>query len=139
MRENFKKWMSEITSGRTYEFIHPIEGENSPDGWSESNMIYTHDYAYEITAKYNTPTMGHSYLGCQMLCRKARAGEDWSRGRDLPDGPLCQETWDKIKNAIINNELVKVAVKSRQDSGPNKCRCSSCGTLESDKCTQQHK
>ena len=46
-------------------------------------------------------------------CRKPRAGEDWTRGNDLPDGPYSYETWIKIKNAIIKKELVKIAKKAR--------------------------
>ena len=46
------------------------------------------------------------YLGCQVTARKARAGEDWNRGNDLPDGPFTEETWRQILNSIINYELV---------------------------------
>jgi hypothetical protein len=52
-------------------------------------------------------------MGCVVSCRKPRAGEDWTRGNDLPDGAYCYETWIKIKNAIIKHELVKVAKKVR--------------------------
>ena len=48
------------------------------------------------------------YLGCTGQCRKPRAGEDWTRGSDLPDGSYSKETWDKIISAIVAHELVKV-------------------------------
>ena len=50
-----------------------------------------------------------SYLGCTMSERMPRAGEDWTRGSDLPDGDCSRETWEKIKNAIIAVELVELA------------------------------
>jgi len=52
--------------------------------------------------------MDRGYLCCTGRCRKPRAGEDWTRGNDLPDGSYCKETWDRILNAIVAYELVKV-------------------------------
>lgn len=69
--------------------------------------IYTDRYLYRITA-IDRPT-GDGYLGCTMSCRKPRAGEDWERGNDLPDGPFVNETWLKILEGIIRNELVGVS------------------------------
>src|SRR3990167_1728326 len=51
--------------------------------------IYTDLHDYSILAKQND---GIGYLGCITKCRKTRAGEDWHRGSDLPDGPLSEET-----------------------------------------------
>ena len=64
-----------------------------------SARIYTPDHCYCISAS----TSG--YLGCTAGTRKARAGEDWNRGNDLPDGPFNKRTWERIKNAIIGYEL----------------------------------
>lgn len=66
--------------------------------------FYTKDNRYSITAK-------KEYLGCQVSSRKPRAGEDWTRGNDLPDGKFNRDTWNNIKNAIISYELVKIAKK----------------------------
>lgn len=117
----FREWLAEITNNKQHELIDYRQGENKPGGgWSETIRIYTHDYSYQIIAEIDIPTMGHSYLGCTMSVRKPRAGEDWSRGHDLPDGPCNRLTWDRIKNAIINNELVKVS-KARRSSGDANC------------------
>ena len=78
--------------------------------------LYTRDYSYHISARLpNVEKMGDGemlsvdgYLGCQAQCRKPRAGEDWTRGSDLPDGSYSEETWRRIINAIIAYELVKV-------------------------------
>lgn len=67
--------------------------------------IYTNDHVYSISA-----TTG-GYLGCGAATRKARAGEDWSRGNDLPDGPFNKRTWERIKNSIIGYELQPLSVE----------------------------
>lgn len=56
-----------------------------------------------------------SYIGATVQTRKPRAGEDWNRGNDLPDGEYSRETWDKIKNAIIAYEMVKVSKQARSE------------------------
>ena len=67
-----------------------------------SIRIFTKDCMYNIVAKAD-------YLGCLTSNRKYRAGEDWTRGHDLPDGKFSYSTWQYIKLAILKNELVKVA------------------------------
>ena len=62
----------------------------------------TNKYAFEAI------TGERSYLGCIASCRKPRAGEDWTRGRDLSDGNMSHETWVKILSDIVSYELVKV-------------------------------
>lgn len=74
--------------------------EHDPD--TISVRVFTKDHLYNIVAKAG-------YLGCTMSNRKGRAGEDWTRGHDLPDGKCNRSTWDKIKLAILKTELVRVA------------------------------
>ena len=57
---------------------------------------------------------GDGYLGAVSRSRKPRAGEDWTRGNDLADGPLSEDTWDHIKNDIISYELVLLARNHRR-------------------------
>lgn len=82
-----------------------------------SLRIYTDTNRYGITArdpdKMRDPdSMTHhyddGYLGCVAACRKPRAGEDWTRGNDLADGPLTEDTWRAILADIVSYELVKV-------------------------------
>ena len=70
--------------------------------------IFTKDHYYTIVAKIPTEERPSGYLGTYGQVRKARAGEDWTRGSDLPDGSYSRETWDNFKNALISYELVKV-------------------------------
>jgi len=66
-------------------------------------LMYTEKYEYAISANEKS-----NYLGCTCSLRKKQAGEHWTRGSDLPDGKYNKETCDKIVNAIISNELVKL-------------------------------
>jgi hypothetical protein len=80
--------------------------------------LYTETNCYAIVAKDRGDPVGelkNAYLGCIASTRKPRAGEDWTRGNDLPDGPFSEETWRKILGAIVGYELVKVHVKQEGD------------------------
>ena len=62
-----------------------------------------------------TTQMDDGYLGCIASSRRWRAGEDWHRGSDLPDGPFTEETWRRVLAAIVSYELVDVVKESRPD------------------------
>ena len=69
--------------------------------------IYTNTNHYAI--RYRLPTdTSTGYLGCIASSRMPRAGEDWTRGRDLHDGPFSRETWRGILADIVSYEMVKV-------------------------------
>lgn len=88
--------------------------ENCFDGIRGYNYlklcIYTDTNRYSITAHEGNAEK-QSYLGCVASSRKPRAGEDWTRGRDLADGPFTEETWRKILADIVSYELVRVHSK----------------------------
>lgn len=108
MKEQLKKWLREICRwGRDDFFLYWMGENSSPDEYMAMVHIYTRDNEYRITAKDHKKE-GRTYLGCTVSKRKPRAGETWTRGNDLPDGSFRQETWDRIKNAIIQYELVKI-------------------------------
>lgn len=48
------------------------------------------------------------YLGATGSQRAPRAGETWTRGNDLADGPYCKKTWDQIVADILACELVRL-------------------------------
>ena len=62
-------------------------------------------------------TKDEGYLGCQVNCRKSRAGEDWVRGNDLPDGKFNKATWDSIVKAIIRYEIVELSKYKKPEVG----------------------
>jgi len=80
--------------------------------------FYTKDHCYSISArlpkkkgnwrKDHLLGKDDSYLGCMVMTRKPRAGEDWNRGNDLADGIYNQQTWREIVRDIIGYELVRV-------------------------------
>ena len=112
-----ENWFNEITFGDNKNIDFYIkktpEGEEGPE--RSDFKFYTNNYVYSITAIEKPPnSKRRSYFGCTMSCRKPKAGEDWVRGNDLPDGLLNKSTWNKIKNAIIRNELVKLESKREQ-------------------------
>ena len=104
----FYEWLKEISR------LSEVEIFVLPD-YNKGIRVYfyTHNYQYNILI--NPPDKNKdgkekdTYLGCTVLDRKPIAGENWQRGKDLPDGKYCYETWQKIKDAIIAFELVKVS------------------------------
>ena len=65
--------------------------------------IYTDINQYIIRA---VKEPDRDYLAAYGQSRKPRAGEDKRRGQSLSIGPICEETWGRIKNDIISFELV---------------------------------
>jgi hypothetical protein len=117
MKEQLERWLKEISRWGRNDYFMQLMGEtSSPDEYLIMINFYTRDNLYRITAKDNKKE-DRTYLGCTVSRRKPRAGEDWTRGSDLPDGAFTQETWDKIKNSIISYELVKIIkpVRSKTD------------------------
>lgn len=107
--KKFNEFLKEICpNGEANGFVWTVEGENPP--LRKKVKIYTNDHCYSIVARVKEN--GNTYLGCVVSTRKPRAGEDWTRGRDLSDGVFCRETWENIKNDILSHELVKVAINS---------------------------
>lgn len=121
-------WFKEIIRGDSIKnFVEIIEC--TCDGVTEACFkcgkkntkryrFYTDTYIYAIVAIDSSEDDG--YLGCTASTRKRRAGENWNRGNDLPDGKFIRETWDRIKNAIICYELIPLAPKSTRLGGDEK-------------------
>jgi hypothetical protein len=117
--EELDKWFEElIFPGKTKDFILELESHGVVDGEvSRRICFYTEEHQYFINAIDKTKDDG--YLGCQVNCRKVRAGEDWVRGNDLPDGKFNKTTWDRILRAILNYELVKLSDFKKPELGDN--------------------
>ena len=119
-QSQFMDWLKEIVPWEKIREYVQFKG-GIPEDWVKGKMgpfnvdvrtkydptvisvrIFTKNQMYNIVAKEN-------YLGCLTSNRKYRAGEDWTRGHDLSDGKFIQNTWDRIKLAILKTELVKIA------------------------------
>lgn len=112
--EDFDKWLEDLIYPEEIEdFVEVLyDGiEGTADGYSIKKVVrfYTDHYRYRIVAIEREDDEG--YLGCTTSVRKPRAGEDWTRGNDLPDGPFTKETLEQIKNKIIAYEIVQLAVR----------------------------
>ena len=114
------EWLKSISRyGRIEDFIIP-DYKNPP---GVRVVFYTKDHQYHIHAvkkgereknRFSKEHPDRGYLMCSVQTRKPRAGEDWNRGNDLPDGDYSKETWQRIVNAIIAYELVKVVKTPRE-------------------------
>ena len=104
LRRQMLAWLTELKTwypSSQQKWEDYIEGEDSsPDEYRLHIALYTNEHCYRISASTK------DYLGCIAQTRKPRAGEDWTRGNDLPDGKFCRETWDKIIKAIVGYELI---------------------------------
>ena len=125
-RSQFKEWLKEIIPWDKIEDYVQFEGAH-PNDWGlkvgrlniNKNRaydqdrigvrIFTKEHIYQIGAR-------ETYLGCIASVRKPRAGEDWTRGSDLPDGKFSKPTWEKIKSGIVRYELVKVTKPLKQNT-----------------------
>lgn len=77
--------------------------------------VFTEVNCYSIRARGpDSSGVDKGYLGCVSTSRKPRAGETRSRGNDLTDGDLSEETWGRIKNDIVSYEIVKLAANYRR-------------------------
>lgn len=116
--EMLDQWLKElIFPGDVKDFIQEIDGEGSPEEVKRRFCFYTDEHKYFIVAVERS--IGRSYLGCQVSTRKMRAGEDWVRGNDLPDGEFTKKTWDDIIGAIVRYEVVKLSKYQKPDIIPN--------------------
>lgn len=108
------KWLKEL--GRFRKFEDYIYISDYKKGEIRLK-IFTREHYYPIVAKLPTKERPDGYLGTYGQCRKPRAGEEWTRGNDLPDGAYSKKTWDSFKDCLIAYELVKVV-----KNAPNKER-----------------
>lgn len=112
------QWLKElIYPGDPSDFFQEISGSGGKKEAKRKFCFYTEDYNYFITAIEREN--GSDYLGCGVSARKARAGEGWTRGNDLPDGEFNKKTWDRIIYSIVSYELVKLSKYQKPDSIPN--------------------
>ena len=95
--EQVKKTLNDFYKGKFGQsFVFAQDGEDTV-----KTRIYTDNYIYTIVARTN------GYLGCTSSARKPNIGETHTRGRDLADGDLTQETFDKIMHDIVSHEVIE--------------------------------
>lgn len=106
--QQFNKWVDELVfPAKRDTIIRNLNFYNTESAEIVELCFYTNEHSYIITAKDIYGEDG--YLSCGASIRKNRAGEDWSRGNDLTDGPFTRETWDRIILSIVKYELVQLS------------------------------
>ncbi len=112
------QWLKElIFPGKPKNFFQEYSGHGQPGEVERKFYFYTDEHKYQILA-IERDTEETSYIGCQVSTRKQRAGEDWSRGNDLPDGRFNKKTWDRIVYAIVSYEMVKLSKYQKPNTVP---------------------
>lgn len=110
--ELFKQW---VAGAFQSDSLVQVTGESgSPDEQEYNISIFTFTNEYRIVAKERADG---GYLGCIAKCRYPRAGENWCRGNDLPDGKLTEETWQEILAGIVRYELQTIPQTMSTDNG----------------------
>lgn len=124
-KANVKAYVERLLNDITPCICHKFfKYEDVPNSEQLRWTCYTTEHSYHIRASYDHENIRDNYLGCVMSARKPRAGEDWTRGNDLPDGRLNQKTWSAIKHSIIRYELMKLeepkkAMADKAEEGPS--------------------
>lgn len=105
----------EIPVNTTYKMYEFKEYKQSLTNKSCGANLYTNDYIYHISVTIGESVSSkNGYLICTSSCRKKKPGEEHIRGNDISDGSFCSETWIRILNGIIRNELCKINIAPQQ-------------------------
>lgn len=91
--------------------IKTVESSSSEKHFRASFFTATNEYCIHGLERED----GQSYLGCVSQCRRARPGEDWNRGNDLPDGELSEDTWHAILAAVVQYEVQQISSECRDN------------------------
>ena len=120
--ESFKEWLKEINNEENYFNVKIDEKQHHPidktDVWLYKVCFYTDSYEYEIFV--TDPNYADGNLSCLVTCRKERAGEGWLRRDLIHNEKLTYESWNKLKNKIINYEMVKLEPNSNTEGSTHK-------------------
>ena len=112
--DRVREWLGDLCPGQGFKmerWVQRLKESDDPESRESSLVvrIYTRERRYQIKAVARFD--GSDYLGCGMSLRAPLAGETHTRGRDLPDGSLTEETWLLILSAIIREELVRLETR----------------------------
>lgn len=119
--EKLWKGFEEVEDEKPDPGVPVVPGEPDPTIKRGRLLLYTEENRYTIsfcpsrsrTGGVNTPSsIDSGYLGAGVSRRKARAGEDWTRGRDLADGEFSFDTWRRIVCDMLAFELIEPVEKT---------------------------
>lgn len=109
--EDFAEWLKRDIArfGATDTHVQEMAGSAMPGENCRRVRFYTIDHVYSVSAVERDGEPG--YLGCIASKRAPLAGEDHTRGSDLADGPLSEETWHSILGDIVSYELQPLDIR----------------------------
>ncbi len=111
IRSQLRDWLAEICPwGKIEDYCQIMADSAAPEVIKV--RIFSHVYRYSIIAKETAG--GKTYLGCQVMRRKSLAGEIHYKGANLPDGNFERANWEKIKDAILGFEFVKITARAKK-------------------------
>ena len=123
IRSQLRDWLAEICpKGKPEDYCQIMANSATPELMKV--RIFTHDYRYSIfaTGRPDEPEKIHkALLSCEVTRRKSVAGLTEHQYAHLVDGNFSRVTWELIKAAILQFELVKIAVKAREDQWRKMC------------------
>jgi len=98
-------WLSALLHTDSEEYLSRwVQAESLGEKGTMRVSLYTEGHRYSIRAR--PPSGDDGYLGCSVSARQPLAGEDYTRGNDLADGPFSEETWRSILADIVRYEAV---------------------------------
>jgi len=85
---------------------------NSDGGTTYPFQIFTESNVYRMRV---VDAPDRASLICEASSRTPLPGETWTRGLDIADGPLSEETWHKFVADVVMCELVRVSPSQSLD------------------------
>ena len=112
--KELRSWMVRDLLRPNFQILRNTEASYEEERFRAT--VYTKTTEYHILGieRYT----GKSYLGCIAKSRKARPGEDWTRGNDLPDGNLSKKTWRQILAGIVRYEAQRISSECDDNETP---------------------
>ena len=104
-----ESWIERLCKLQSYsEIVQTMIDSSTSDRGIEKKKqyrLFTKEYIYCIVA---VESLEHSYLGCIVMSRKPKVGEEWGKGKALADGKFEHMTWIRILEDIIAYELTPI-------------------------------
>ncbi|KKM82923.1 hypothetical protein LCGC14_1314580 [marine sediment metagenome] len=103
----FAKWDTHILAEKPY--AAGEIGKSEHVCYPFSFFTHTHKWRMVLINRAEPSLM------CNSDTRKPRAGEDWTRGRDMTEGPLNEETWRAFLAEIVSYEIIEISGFARSN------------------------
>ena len=117
MRKRLKRWL-EPFKGR-HELTEHGDDATALAVLAFRARLWTDRHCYTIYADPREGAATQSYMGCAVMERAVRPGEDYHRGSDLADGECTKATWLAILSSIVATEASAVLAAPSEATAPD--------------------